>query len=262
MAIPEERLAARDFVQSLERGLAVIEAFDESSPVLTLSEVSRRTGLTRAAARRFLLTLVELGYMRNEGGRFSLRPRALQLGYAYLSSLSLPQIALPYMRNLSTEIKESASLSVRDDEMIVYVAQVTAARPLAVRIDVGTRFPAYATAMGRVLLAYAPKPWLDSYLSTVRLEPLTPFTISSSEDLRTVLDGVRRTGYVQVEQELDSGLRSLAVPIHDRSGDVIAAMNISTHTAASGVVDVIEDLLPRLQAAARQVEDDIRAKHP
>src|SRR5690242_2893586 len=162
-----------DFVQSLERGLAVIRAFDADHPQLTLSEVARATGLTRAAARRFLLTLVELGYVRTDGRLFALRPRVLELGYAYLSSLTLPEVAEPHLEQLVATVRESSSVSVLDRDEVVYVARVATKRIMRVAISVGTRFPAYATSMGRVLLAGQSDEWVEDYLATVNLLPLT-----------------------------------------------------------------------------------------
>src|SRR5262245_27966740 len=161
--VPLERDA--DFVQSLERGLAVISAFDRDHAELTLSEVAAATGVTRAAARRFLLTLVRLGYMRSDGRFFSLAPRVLELGYAYLSSLTLPEVAEPHLEALVAEVNESSSVSVLDGEAVVYVARVPVSRIMTVAISVGTRFPAYATSMGRVLLAGLPDAELDAYLA-------------------------------------------------------------------------------------------------
>src|SRR5512139_1746855 len=143
----------QDFVQSLERGLAVIRAFDRDHPELTLSEVATATGVTRAAARRFLLTLAELGYVRSDGRLFALTPRVLELGYAYLSSMSLPEVAEPHLEALVATVNESSSVSVLDGTDVVYVARVPTSRIMTVSISVGTRFPAYATSMGRVLLA-------------------------------------------------------------------------------------------------------------
>src|SRR6476619_7621189 len=167
---PEWRAA--HFVQSLGRGLAVIRAFDEQHPELTLSDVARSTGLTRAAARRFLLTLCDLGYVRSDGRWFSLTPRVLELGYAFLSSLSLTDVAEPHMERLVAEVHESSSVSVLDGADIVYVARVPTSRIMTVSINVGTRFPAYATSMGRVLLAEHPD--LDGYLERVELLSLSP----------------------------------------------------------------------------------------
>jgi IclR family transcriptional regulator, pca regulon regulatory protein len=179
------------FVQSLARGLSVIRAFDSGTPTLTLSDVARRTGLTRAAARRFLLTLADLGYVRFDGRLFSLSPRVLELGYAYLSSLSLPDIAEPHLEWLVGQLGESSSMSVLDDDDVVYVARVPTSRIMTVAINVGTRFPAYATSMGRVLLAGLDQDDLDAYLKRVDLRPLTPSTVADAESLRALVDRAR-----------------------------------------------------------------------
>src|ERR671929_385857 len=183
-----EPLALRGahFVQSLERGLNVIRAFDASTPQLTLSEVARATGLTRAAARRFLLTLADLGYVRTDGRLFSLSPRVLELGYAYLSSLTLPEVAEPHLERLVAEVRESSSVSVLDGEDIVYVARVPTSRIMRVAISVGTRFPAYATSMGRVLLAGLTDDERARYLARADLAPLTPHTVTSPDALARI----------------------------------------------------------------------------
>lgn len=247
-----------DFVQSLERGLAVIRAFDAEHPELTLSEVARSTGLTRAAARRFLHTLVELGYVRTDGRLFALRPRVLELGYSYLSSLSLPEVALPHMEQLVAQVHESCSLSVLDGDEVVYVARVPQKRIMTVAISVGTRFPAYATSMGRVLLAYADPGWLEKYLASVTMEPLTRHTVTDPFELRSLLDRVRAEGFCIVDQELEEGLRSVAVPVRNQSGAVVAAMNIGAHVSRGSLEQVRDDLLPPLRAAAQAVTDDLR----
>ncbi|MDG4831360.1 IclR family transcriptional regulator C-terminal domain-containing protein [Solwaraspora sp. WMMD1047] len=246
-----------EFVQSLERGLAVIRAFDADHPQLTLSEVARATGLTRAAARRFLLTLVELGYMRTDGRLFSLRPRILELGYAYLSSLSLPEVAQPHMEALVAEVHESCSVSVLDGDEVVYVARVPTKRIMTVAISVGTRFPAYATSMGRVLLAGQPADWLDSYLATAELRPLTRRTVTDPARLRTVLARIRSQGYAIVDQELEEGLRSLAAPIRDEHGVVVAAVNVSARASRGSSEVIRRELLPPLLATARRIEEDL-----
>lgn len=254
----EEAARTPEFVQSLERGLAVIRAFDAEHPQLTLSEVARTTGLTRAAARRFLLTLVELGYMRTDGRLFSLRPRILELGYAYLSSLSLPEVAMPHMEALVAQVHESCSMSVLDGDEVVYVARVPTKRIMTVGISVGTRFPAYATSMGRVLLAGQPVQWLDDYLAKAELKPLTRRTITDPAKLRAVLGKISAQGYALVDQELEEGLRSLAVPVHGENGHVIAAVNVSAH-ASRGSSDVIRrELLPPLLETAKRIEEDLR----
>lgn len=254
----DESTRGPDFVQSLERGLAVIRAFGADRPQLTLSDVARATGLTRAAARRFLLTLVELGYMRTDGRLFSLRPRVLELGYAYLSSLSLPEVAQPHMEALVARVHESCSMSVLDGDEVVYVARVPTKRIMTVAISVGTRFPAYATSMGRVLLAAQPAAWLDEYLRGAELRPLTGRTITDPVRLREVLDRIRSQGYAIVDQELEEGLRSLAAPVRAEDGSVIAAVNVSAR-ASRGSSEVIRaELLPPLLATAARIEEDLR----
>jgi IclR family pca regulon transcriptional regulator len=245
------------FVQSLERGLAVIRAFDGDHPQLTLSEVARLTGLTRAAARRFLLTLVELGYVRTDGRLFSLRPRVLELGYAYLSSISLPEVARPHMEQLVATVRESCSVSVLDGGDIVYVERVPTKRIMAVAINVGTRFPAYPTSMGRVLLAGQPPAVREEYLRTARLLPLTPYTVTDRATLIGALEEVARQGWAMVDQELEEGLRSIAVPIRDRAGEVVAAMNVSAAAQRNTPERIRQDLLPPLLAAAREIELDL-----
>ncbi len=246
-----------DFVQSLERGLAVIRAFDQAHPELTLSEVAARTGVTRAVARRFLLTLAALGYVRSDGRFFSLTARVLELGYAYLSSLSLPEVAESHLEALVAEVNESSSLSVLDGHDVVYVTRVPVSRIMTVSISVGTRFPAYATSMGRVLLAGLPEDELESYLSAVVLEPLTARTVASVPALRAEVGKVRSQGWALVNQELEEGLRALAAPVRDRTGRVVAAVNVSAHASRTSLETMRRDLLPPLLKAAARIEADL-----
>jgi IclR family transcriptional regulator, pca regulon regulatory protein len=245
-------------VQSLERGLAVIRAFDARRPELTLSEVAKVCDLTRAAARRFLLTLVDLGYVRTDGRLFSLTPRVLELGYAFLSSLSLPDVAAPHLERLVSQVHESSSLSILDGDDIVYVARVPTSRIMAVSINLGTRFPAYATSMGRVLLAALPPDGLEAYLERVQLHRLTGKTVSSAAALRTELARVRAQGYAIVDQELEEGLRAIAAPIHDRAGVVAGAVNVSVHAARATVEVMRRRLLPPLLGATAAIDADLR----
>ncbi|GII25939.1 IclR family transcriptional regulator domain-containing protein [Planosporangium mesophilum] len=247
-----------DFVQSMERGLAVIRVFNADNPELTLSEVATATGLTRAAARRFLHTLVQLGYARTDGRRFSLRPRILELGYSYLSSLSLPEVALPHMEQLVAAVHESCSMCVLDGDDIVYVARVPTKRIMRIAISVGTRFPAYATAMGRVLLAGQSDEWLDGYLSSSTLPARTARTITEPGRLRAELARVRRQGWALIDQELEEGLRSIAVPVRGGDGRVAAAVNVSVHASRGPAEDVCRELLPPLLDTARLIEQDLR----
>jgi IclR family transcriptional regulator, pca regulon regulatory protein len=246
-----------DFVQSLERGLAVIRAFDADHRELRLSDVAASTGLTRAAARRFLLTLVELGYVRLDEGRFSLRPRVLDLGYAYLSSLSFAEIAQPYMESLVRDLKESSSMSVLDDTDIVYVVRVPTRRIMTISLAVGTRLPAYATSMGRVMLAALPPEELDERLSRIEIKELTSHTVKTKAALRKELNRAAKQGFAMVDQELEEGLRSAAVPVRDGAGKV-AALNISVHASRADMKALRDRYVPRVLETAAAIESSIR----
>jgi IclR family pca regulon transcriptional regulator len=258
--MPENQRRNPDFVQSLERGLAVIRSFDADHRELALSDVARATGLTRAAARRFLLTLVELGYVHVSEARFSLRPRILELGYAYLSSLSLPEVAQPHMEALVADVNESSSISVLDDLDVVYVVRVPTRRIMSITLAVGTRLPAYATSMGRVLLADLPDAELEERLS--RLAPLPlPLTARTVKDvvaLRAILETVRRQGYAAVDQELEEGLRSLALPIRGGGGRAVAALNVSVHSSRASMTALRREFLPAVRRTVDAIESDLR----
>jgi IclR family pca regulon transcriptional regulator len=245
-----------DFVQSLERGLSVIRAFDGEHPELTLSEVAHRTDLTRAAARRFLLTLQQIGYVRSDGKRFALRPRVLELGYAYLSSLGLAEVAMPHLEQLVAEVQMSSSVSVLDGPDIVYVARVMTRRIMSVNINVGTRLPAVSTSMGRVLLAGLDDAELDAFLETAELVPNTPMTLVDRGAVRDAIRAVRETGWALVDQELELGLRSVAAPIRDAQGRTIAAMNVSLPAMAVSAQEVVSRFLEPLQRHAQATEAD------
>jgi IclR family pca regulon transcriptional regulator len=255
-------LRGPDFVQSLERGLAVILTFGPDRPELTLTEVATGAGLTRAAARRFLLTLVELGYVRSEGRMFSLRPRVLELGYAYLSGLSLAEVAQPHVEEFVSSIHESSSICVLDGDDVVYVVRVPTKRIMTISISVGTRFPAYCTSMGRVLLANQPVDDIARYLAEVHFEPRTQQTVFRPNELRAILADVRESGYALIDQEMEDGLRSVAVPVRDSAGGVIAAMNVSVNSHRVTIQELREEILPQLREAANRIENDLHAKDP
>ena len=257
-----EPAAARnsDFVQSLDRGLAVIRAFGPDRERLSLSEVARATNLTRAAARRFLLTLVKLGYVRSDGREFSLRPRVLELGYAYLSGLTLPDVAAPHLEELVARLHESSSISILDGHHVVYVARVPTKRIMTVAISVGTRFPAYATSMGRVLLAALPPDALEQYLAEAALEPLTANTVTDQGRLRAILAEVAAQGYAIVDQELEEGLRAVAAPIRGAQDTGTAAINVSVHASRVSVESLRADIVPALLETAAQIESDLGAQ--
>jgi IclR family pca regulon transcriptional regulator len=255
---PTEQPRSQTYVKSLERGLAVIRAFDAEHTEMRLSEVAEATGLTRAATRRFLLTLVELGYVRQDEDRFSLRPRVLDLGYSYLSGLSFQEIAQPHMETLVREVNESSSISVLDDLDVVYVVRVPTRRIMTITLAVGTRLPAYATSMGRVLLASLPPEELEARLQRVELEALTPHTVRTKKALREEIERVRAEGFATVDQELEEGLRSAAVPITSAAGKV-AALNVSVHASRTGMDELRESFVPKVLETARAIERDARA---
>ncbi|NLD86340.1 MAG: IclR family transcriptional regulator [Actinomycetales bacterium] len=252
-----ERSTSPDFVQSLARGLSVITAFDADNPRQTLSEVSRVTGLTRATARRFLHTLVELGYVDTAGSVFWLTPRVLDLGYSYLSSMPLSELAQPHLEKLSAGLDESSSVAVLDGADIVYVGRVQVRRIMNIGITIGTRFPAFATSMGRVLLAALPQDELDAYLSSTDMQAITPRGLADEAALRAELDAVSQRGWALVDQELEPGLRSIAAPVRDRDGRVVAALNVSTHAARYSVDELREKIVPVILSAARALSTDL-----
>jgi IclR family transcriptional regulator, pca regulon regulatory protein len=267
---PADKASTRDasrepsgqYVQSLARGLSVIRAFDTDHPEMTLSDIARRTGLTRATSRRFLLTLVELGYVRTDDRLFTLTAKVLELGFSYLSSLTLPEIAQPHLEHLAASIHESTSASVLDGFDIVYVARVPTRRIMSVRINIGTRFPAYATSMGRVLLSSFTPEELDAHLANPGFEGFTSRTVTSRAALDKELAKVRKQGFAIVDQELEVGLRSIAVPIRHASGAVIAAINVSTTATSHTLQSIQETLLPALRVAAERISNDLTASRP
>jgi IclR family pca regulon transcriptional regulator len=247
-----------DYVQSLARGLRVLTAFHADQPAMTLSEVARATELSPAAARRFLLTLTRLGYVAYDGRRYSLRPRVLELGYTYLSRLTLRDVAQPHLERLAAEVHESSSMSVLDGDDIVYVSRVSTSRIMTISIGLGTRLPAHLTSMGRVLLAHLAPDEREGYLERATLTQRTRRTITGADDLRAELDRVRTQGWSLVDQELEEGLRALAVPVRSRRGVTVGAVNVATHASRSSLDDIRRALLPPLLATAARIEADLR----
>ncbi len=259
---PSKDVARREYVQSIERGFAVIKAFSGRADALTITDVARRTGLSRAASRRFLLTLKELGYVAGEDGVFRLTPRVLDLGYTFLSTMRLPDIAQGVMEEVVATVHESCSVTVLDGAEIVYVARVPAKRIMSISLAVGARLPAYPTSMGRVLLSGLSKPALDSYFAEVVLEPLTEHTILDPAELRRAIDQVRERGWAMIDQEVEVGVRSVAAPIRDRSGRIVAATNISSHASRVNLKEMRTVYLPVLLAAAAKISEMMGAPAP
>lgn len=244
-------------MQSLARGLAVIRAFDADHADLSLSEVARRVEISPAAARRFLRTLETLGYVRSDGKRFALTPRVLELGFSYLSSLSLPEIMQPHLEKLSRAVDESVSAAVLAGSEIVYIARVPTRRIMAVGITIGTRFPAYATSMGRVLLAELPGEELAAILKDTVPQPLTERTLTGSRAIAAELARVRTQGWAIVDGELELGLRSAAVPVRGREGRIAAALNVSTSASRDSLEHLRDQHLPLLLETAAAIEADL-----
>jgi IclR family pca regulon transcriptional regulator len=260
--MPEAAAESKQHLQSLERGIAVIQVFSREHPALTLSEVARLTGMTRATARRILLTLEKLGHVRSDGRRFSLTPRVLTLGWAYLSSLNLWEIAQPLMEDLVQETHESCSAATLDLPDIVYVARVPTRRIMTIALGVGTRLPAHATSMGRVLLADLPEEELDAFLSEHELERFTPHTIVDPGALKAAVAEVRQQGWALVDQELEIGLRSVAAPITGASGRTIAALNASAAAARVSKGELETRFLPALLRTADQISAGLAQVSP
>jgi IclR family pca regulon transcriptional regulator len=243
-----------NFMTSLARGLAVIQAFSTRRDPLTISHVSNKTGFSRAAVRRCLYTLAQLGFAGSDDGRhFFLRPRILALGHSYISSMPLAAAAQPVLERISHLLHESCSIAALDGVDIVYVARANVTRIMSIDLRVGSRLPAYCTSMGRVLLANLPPEELESYLSRAELTRRTSRTIVSREKLRQVLRLIRRNGYSIVDQELEHGLRSMAVPIHNSGGKVTAALNVGAQAQRVSILEMTNKFLPNLQDAAQEL---------
>jgi IclR family pca regulon transcriptional regulator len=243
-----------NFMTSLARGLIVIQAFTQQSPQMTISQLSVKTGLSRAAVRRCLYTLTKLGFAGAEdGSRYSLRPRMLTLSHTYTTSNTLSTAAQPILERMSATHHESFSVATLDGEDIVYIARTQVNRVMAVDLHIGSRLPAYCTSMGRVLLAYLPTEQLEHYLAKVVLTPHTTRTVNSIEKLRLILRNVRRNGYALVDQEYEVGLRSLAVPVYALSGRVVATLNLSGNAPRLSVLEMQSRYLTPLRNAANEL---------
>lgn len=247
-----------DFIGGLAKGLRVIEAFGEAEPRLSISDVAKLTGLDRATARRCLLTLAELGYADYDGKFFTLTPRILRLGHAYLSATPLPHIVQPFLDQLSETVGQSASVSVLDGAEIVYVARASQRRVMSINLMPGSRLPAACASMGRVLLAALPEPEARALIGPAPLRAYTPQTKTDPEEVMAELAEVRGQGYAVIDQELELGLCSIAVPLADARGRVVAALNIGAPAAQMAAAGMADRYLPALQAVARQLRPLLR----
>jgi IclR family pca regulon transcriptional regulator len=243
------------YVQSFARGLAVIRAFNAERPAQTLTDVAAATGLTRAGARRILLTLQTLGYVEADGRLFRLTPRILDLGFAYLTSMPFWNVAEPVMENLSAQVHESCSAAVLDRTEIVYVLRVPTHKIMTINLSIGSRLPAWCTSMGRVLLAALDDAQLDATLDASNIRAYTSRTVTDKQELKSAIAQVRRQGWAIVDQELEGGLISLSAPIRNRQGRVIAAMNISGNAQRASAKQMVKAFLEPLQQAAQSVSE-------
>jgi IclR family pca regulon transcriptional regulator len=242
-----------DYMLSLARGLQVLQAFSDQRRSLTIAQISHRTDIPRASVRRCLHTLIQLGYAEAQGNHFSLKPKVLSLGYSYLSSTPLTVSAHAYLNRISRSLNESCSLAVLQDDEVLYVGRSAASRIMSVSLTTGSRLPAYCTALGRALLAHLPAEELDKYLARVPLKAMTELTVVNPERLSELLEEVQHEGYALVEEELEIGLRSIAVPVRGASGNVLAALNIGVHAARVSKRKMVEEFLPVMLDGAQEL---------
>ena len=253
----------KEYVQGLQRGFAVVKAFSaDGGRRLTVADVAGRTGLTRAVARRYLLTLQELGYVVHDGTHFTLTPRILDLGFTYLATVDVANIAQPYMERIVHTLRESCSIAVLDGRDAVYVARVAAKRIMSINLVVGSRLPAHATSMGKVLLAHLPPAQLDEFFAAAPLRRLTSRTIVDETALRHALEQVRARGWAFADQESEDGVRTVAVPLFDRNMRVEAAMNVSGHASRVPMKELRSRYLPVLMEAATEISRALGANVP
>jgi len=261
VALAQERGIAKkgdsdgDFMTSLARGLTVMQAFSQAGQQLTVSSISKQTGISRAAVRRCLYTLSKLGFAGSyDQKQYFLRPKVLALGHAYFSSNPLAKVAQPVLERVSRTLAESCSVATLQDLEVFYIARAAVSRIMSIDLHVGTRLPAYCTSMGRVLLANLPEEQLRAYFAQATLARKTDRTVTSIAKLKAILEQVRRSGYAIVDQELEIGLRSLAVPIRNARGEAIASMNVGCHAQRISLRDMQTTFLRTLREAAREIE--------
>jgi IclR family pca regulon transcriptional regulator len=250
-------LPHREAMGGLAKGLSVIRAFSSDHAALTLSEIARSAGIPAATARRCLLTLEEGGYVTRNGRNFLLRPKVLELGAAYLESMNIEHVTRTHLEELARKTSDSAALCVLDGAEIVYVARASVRTLVRLEAHVGSRFPAHATSMGRVLLAGVSADRLRLYFETASFQALTERTVTNPGRLRELIDGTRRSGYAVIVDELAYGVIALAVPVFDQQGRVVAALNTSSHSRRIGKTKLVRERLKMLQQVSRQISSDL-----
>jgi len=253
--------SGREFVQGIQRGFAVLRAFGATTRSMTIAQVAHQTGLTRAVARRYLLTLRDLGYVSQKGTTFELTARVLELGATYLATIDVVHVAEPILEQVVEKAHESCSVAVMEGRDVIYVARVSAKRIMTTNLAIGSRLPAHATSLGKVLLAYLPPVQLDDFLAARPLAPLTPRTLTSEEALRKALAAVREHGWAVSDSEVEEGVRSVAAPVFDRAGQVTAAVNLSGHASRVTRRHLTQVHLPLLLEAARQISRGLGYMH-
>lgn len=249
----DSEIKDKNFLTTLARGLSVIRSFQNNKMTMTLSEMAEANDMSRASARRFLLTLQTLGYVKVEGRQFSLTPKVLELGYSYLANLDVGGVVSSQLEQVTQQIHQSSSAAVLDGTDIVYIARVPVRSLLAFNLQIGARLPAYATSMGRVLLSQLPEQKVISILESSHIEALTPYTLTSQADLLKELQIVKQQGYSINDQELELGLRSVAVPVFNQKGQVKLTLNISTHVSQVSSEHIVSTFVPILKQASAQI---------
>lgn len=255
--MPADNAQHKETVTSLLRGLDVLGVLGASERPLSLAEVARLAGTTRATARRLLLTLEQIGYVATAGPTFWLQPKVMELGDAYLDGLRLPEIAHPHLASLAERVRDTCSLTVLDGDTVVYVDRVKAPRMMTVNIAIGTRLPAYAMSSGRVLLSDLPDDRLAAFLDGLRAEPITGYTRTARAELASMVERAGRDGYAIADQELDPALRSVAAPVRGPDGRAVGAVNVATHVTRASLEQLHDDVLPELLATTQAIETDL-----
>lgn len=257
-AADEKPLKRGEYLTTLARGLSVLRSFTKERPEMTLSEVAAVTELSPAVARRCLNTLVELGYVGRKGKLFLLTPEVMGFASAFLESMNLEEVVRPYLQEVRDSTGDSSSLAVLSHFDILYLVHVSTNRMVRLVAGFGTRFPAYPTSLGRVLLAHQTEQLLEKYLAEVKTHKLTDKTVTSVTQLRRILNRCKREGHASIQDELDYGIVSVAVPVFGADGRILAAINCSTATTRVNQAEMVETRLPRLLAAAKNIEIELR----